>query len=309
MACQRIVSLPLVLCLLWLCAFGDSKNQDGQTVAVLLSEELSPYQELLKGFSKKCSAKIRQYDMQKDPQKGVQILKTIQENNTDLIFAVGHHAIQLYLDEKPQIPALYSMVLNPWRIGLDQKKIPGINLNLSVKEQLQAIVQTFPQRKRIAVPYDPKYNDPYLKEISQIATEFKRTILPIPVASERDLPEQFKKYLSQMDLLWLIPDVTVITKGNLDFMLQNSLLNLVPMVGYNAHFAQKGAVLAFSIDYVEMGAQAAEIANAILSGTYSSTRYTYPPSKMDLLINLKVALKIGITIPSSVLNQAKEVIR
>jgi putative ABC transport system substrate-binding protein len=73
--------------------------------------------------------------------------------------------------------------------------------------------------------------------------------------------------------------------------------------------AREGALLAYGPDYTDLYRRAAPYAQRILSGTKPADLPVEEPAKFELVVNLKTAKALGLTIPQSLLVQATEIIQ
>ena len=79
----------------------------------------------------------------------------------------------------------------------------------------------------------------------------------------------------------------------------------LPMLALNREF---GAMLSYGADFVAIYRRAAEFAAKILNGARPGDLPIEQPTKLELVVDLKIAKSIGITIPRAVLLRADEVI-
>ena len=82
----------------------------------------------------------------------------------------------------------------------------------------------------------------------------------------------------------------------------------IPAVYPYRYFAESGGLIAYGTDIREQCRQAAGYVDRIMKGTHPSDLATQQPSKFELVINLKTAKALGLTVPSSLLANADQVI-
>ena len=82
----------------------------------------------------------------------------------------------------------------------------------------------------------------------------------------------------------------------------------MPAVYTNSVFTRSGGLLSYGVDRVEQFSQAAGYADRILRGEKPADLPVQTPTKFELVINLKTAKTLGLTIPPTLLALADEVI-
>jgi putative tryptophan/tyrosine transport system substrate-binding protein len=83
----------------------------------------------------------------------------------------------------------------------------------------------------------------------------------------------------------------------------------LPMLAYSRENFEHGALVSYAADQIEMCRRSAVYADKILKGAKPADLPVEQPSKFELLINLKTAKALGLTIPQSILLRANEVIK
>ena len=82
----------------------------------------------------------------------------------------------------------------------------------------------------------------------------------------------------------------------------------VPTIYYNRFFTESGGLITYGADYVEQFRQVPEYIDRILKGEKAADLAVQQPSKFELVINLKTAKTLGLTVPDKLLAIADEVI-
>jgi len=83
---------------------------------------------------------------------------------------------------------------------------------------------------------------------------------------------------------------------------------LVPVVSNNPIFAKSGCLITYGVDFAELVRQAAGYIARILKGESPADLPVQNPTKFSLAVNLKTAKALGLTVPSSLLGRAEEII-
>jgi putative tryptophan/tyrosine transport system substrate-binding protein len=109
------------------------------------------------------------------------------------------------------------------------------------------------------------------------------------------------------DGLIIVPDSFLLTyrASIVQFMAEHRLPGMVPL----RQFVQEGGLLSYAPDYTDMYRRAATYVAKILRGAKPTDLPMEQPTKFELVINLKTAQALGLTIPPTLLFQADEVIR
>jgi putative tryptophan/tyrosine transport system substrate-binding protein len=117
------------------------------------------------------------------------------------------------------------------------------------------------------------------------------------LAMTKDRPDGF---LALMD-----PVLNSYQKQILDFLAQNRL----PAVFENKNWVEAGGLISYGANYADAHRRAATLIDKILKSTKPADLPVEQPTKFELVVNLKTAKQIGLTIPPNVLARADKVIR
>jgi putative ABC transport system substrate-binding protein len=92
-------------------------------------------------------------------------------------------------------------------------------------------------------------------------------------------------------------------------MLEAATAQRVPTMFHSSWYVQRGGLASYAASAYELGKQAARLLDKILKGARPSDLPVEQPTKFVLVINLKTAGALGLTIPPSVLLRADEIVQ
>jgi putative tryptophan/tyrosine transport system substrate-binding protein len=149
---------------------------------------------------------------------------------------------------------------------------------------------------------DP-FSKSFLKEM-QLAGEATKTVIA-PIMIQR--PEQLDAAFSAM--VRERPDAIVVQPSlPTKRVAELALAHRIPAVCALRDFADEGGLMAYSSVELDMYRHAAELVDKVLAGTKPADLPIEQPTRFELIINLKTAKALGLTLPQSLLLRAGEVI-
>ena len=174
---------------------------------------------------------------------------------------------------------------------------------------LQFLKAVAPDVVRVAVIFNPETaaHSLYLPSLESVAPSLGVKIVSAPVRDPNGIQALFSSLVRERgDGLVAIPDsFTVVHRATIIQLAQQHRL---PVIYALLPFAQSGGLLTYGTDTVSQYRQAASYIDRILKGERPSDLPVVRPTKLTLVINLKTAKAIGITVPDSLLALADELI-
>lgn len=281
------------------CLFPQSVGASGLEITILKSSDLKAYNDAVQGFKATTSgtAIYAEYDLQGDVERGKQLARKIRASDSSLIVAVGLKAALVAKQEIADIPILYMMILDPMKHHLTAANMTGVLLEIPTDRQF-TIMRTFlPTLRRVATLYDPSKTSPKVRDAELQAATHDFQLRGFPVENEKEIPQQLRTLLSESEILWLIPDSTVLTDESIRFLLESSLAKQIPVVGFSSELTRLGALLSLSLDYGEVGRETGLLARRILNGEQPLRLKPVSVQRIRITVNQKTARYLGITFP------------
>lgn len=261
-------------------------------ILVIQGMRVKPFDEALRGFTATCrpeSKKVVYADTE-----GVDIAGTVREERPRLVLAIGADALSRVRKIK-DIPIVYLMVLNPQKIA-EGNNVTGVSMNVPAVKYL-AMMEKLPlHRKSIGVLYNPRQTGNLVRRAQQAAREKGMEIVASEVHDSRDVPALLAKMDNSVDLIWMVPDTSVVTPVTVEYLLTYSQQQRIPIVTFAGKYVDMGALFSLDIDNVDLGRQAGEMAREILDGTPVKELPPADARKAVLKVNRNVAQKLGISL-------------
>ena len=236
----------------------------------------------------------------------------------DVIVTGTTPAIQAVNNATRTIPIVMAEVADPVAVGLIANLArPGGNItglttfspDLDGK-RLELVKQILPKVTRVAYIWDPANSGARIrfKEVQGAAQALAITLQSLEARNPKELESAFESAIRERPGALMVPNPTVLAYGRqvADFATQNRL----PVIYDTREYAEKdGGVLSYGPNYAELLRRAATYVDKILKGAKPADLPVEQPTNFELVINLKTAKQIGLTIPPNVLARADKVIR
>jgi putative ABC transport system substrate-binding protein len=244
--------------------------------------------------------------------------KEIVELKPDLIVVHSTPAVKALRQLTTSIPMVFALIADPIGSGFVQSlSHPGGNItgfmNVDApmtSKWLELIVEIAPKTKQVALIYNPNtapfYKD-FLRTFDDTAPKFNVRGIATPVTDAAGIERAFKELGQLTDIaIFVLPDVFV--QVHRDLIIKLAEQYRVAAIYPYRFFPTSGGLLSYGIDTVIVFRKVAEYADKILKGARPNDLPVQAPLTFKLIVNLKAAHAIGLTIPESFLLRADEVI-
>jgi putative ABC transport system substrate-binding protein len=239
--------------------------------------------------------------------------------NPEVIITNGTPAIKALQNATRTIPVVMAAVGDPVGIGLVASLgRPGGNLTgLSVlapqldEKRLELLKEVVPGLSGLAVILNPTnpVSRPELQNTQDAARALRLQTEPIlEVTDLNSLDQAFTKLNRDRirAVLFLTDPIFFSIRGQI---VEYAAKSRLPAVYVDSAFSDTGGLMSYGPDYRDLYRRAATYVDKILKGTKPADLPVEQPTKFELVINLKTANQIGLTIPPNVLARADKVIR
>ena len=220
--------------------------------------------------------------------------------------------------ETKTIPVVFVAVSDPVAAGFVQSlprpggNITGfINLEPTIGGKwLDLLKDVAPHLTRVAVMFNPQtapYAEIYLRSMEAAGKQFGVTPFAAPVQREADIEKIISELGREPDNgLIAMTDgfMTVHRKTIVELAMQHK----VPLMYFISVVPREGGLISYGIDLINEFRRTASYVDRILRGAKPAALPVQLPTKYELVINLKTAKALGLTVPKPLLTGADEVI-
>ena len=234
----------------------------------------------------------------------------------DVILTINTPASHAAKNATKTIPIVFTYVADPAglvaslaRPGGNVTGLTTIATDLSGK-RLEMLKETVPKTRRVAVLLNPANPIPMLifKETDVAARALGLQLQSLEVRGADELPNAFEVATKKRAGALLVIEDLVLSSHRTRIV-DLAVKSRLPTASQYREFAEAGGLLSYGANLPDSFRRAAYYVDKILKGTKPADLPVEQPTKFELVINLKTAKQIGLTIPPNVLARADKVIK
>lgn len=290
----RISSLVLMVPLL-LAAFAPCRAEAGRSVFVVQSLEAGPYNAAFEGFKSILEPDVIVHRLiltdtpdRKTPEQAIEAAAA------DLVLAIGMQALSR-VGNLVDVPVVYVMVLDANDKFSGRDHITGVRMAVSAEKQFQVLLDLLPATKVIGLLYDPARTGAITRQIRKAAGRNGVSVITRRIYRPGSVPLSIVEMRKDIDVFWMLPDLTVVTPETEEFILLLTMETETPILTFSEKYVERGALLSIGVDPFDMGAQAGQMAMEILNGADVSAMAGQYARKPVITVNAKIAERFGIS--------------
>jgi putative ABC transport system substrate-binding protein len=236
----------------------------------------------------------------------------------DVLVAVTRPAALAAQRATTTIPIVFIVVADPLGSKLvDNLARPGGNITglthiaveLSAK-RLQILKEIIPKMSRAALLVngnDARGMQRYIEETQVAADRLQVTVQPVEVRSLGDFEPAFDKIVASRVQGVVVPADGLFYQGR-GLMARSALTRQLPLMVYSRETLDAGALASYGTDQPVIFRRAAAYIDKLVKGAKPAQLPVEQPTRFELIVNLKTAKALGITITPSFLGRADQVV-
>ncbi len=267
------------------------------------------------------AAKINvEYDVQNangDMNAAASIANKFQSEKVTLAVGVATPTSQSLVNTLKGIPIVFSAVTDPVKAGLvaslnkGDKNVTGVSDMTPVKQQIELLLK-IKKVKRLGHVYTGSEENAVVLAglVKQACKELGIEFVETTVSKSSEVKQAVQAIIRRVDALYISTDNTVVSA--MSAVADVAMKARVPIMSADPSSAENYSVLAaWGFDYYKMGRATGKLVVEILNGKMPEqipTQFMTKTSDVDLLINLDVAKKLGLTFPKDIVKSANKVV-
>ena len=238
-------------------------------------------------------------------------------SKVDVIVAGSGAATQAAQQATRTIPIVMSTVADPLGSGLVASLArPGGNVTgMTVMspdvagKQLQLLKEVVPKLSRVALLTNPDNPSSarFVREAEAAARALGVRLQSLEARNPQEIDGAFAAITRERaGALQILPDVIFLSQRRQ--MAELATKRRLPAVYGVREYAEAGGLMAYGANYIDLVRRAATFVDKILKGAKPGDLAFEQPTKFELVINLRTAKAIGLTIPPALLQRADQII-
>jgi putative tryptophan/tyrosine transport system substrate-binding protein len=234
----------------------------------------------------------------------------------DVIFVQSNPGVAALQQVNRTIPAVFAQVADPVGGGfIDNLAHPGGNItgftNFEAEiggKWLEILKEVAPTVTRSVVLLDTQTaaNVAFLRAAETASASLGITVTSAGVHDAAEIASAFETFAAPNSGLLIMPHF--VTVSNRVLIGELAIRHRMPTIAAFGFMAASGALVSYGVDVVDLFRRAAGYVDRILRGAKPAELPVQQPTKYELVVNLKTAKAIGLTVPATLLVRADNVI-
>lgn len=254
-----------------------------------------------------------------DPRRLLGLAADLAKREPDVIVTGANPVIDAVKRATTTIPVVMGVCRDPVGAGfIASHARPGGNITGLASDpspevlakDLQLFMEIVPQARRVALLWNPAPSgaDTYRRAAENAARRLGVVLRVVEVRARGDLEAAFESMARErLDGVWVLPDPLVFTARNSIVALAER--HRLPAVYWQREFVDAGGLVSYGSNVAAQFHRAASYVDRILKGAKPGDLAVEQAAKFELVVNLKTARSLGLSVPQSLEMRADHVIR
>jgi putative ABC transport system substrate-binding protein len=258
-------------------------------------------------------------DLKGDRKAAEAAARSLERDKVDLIFTMAMSVTTAVKRATTEVPIVFAVGSDPVVAGLVESfarpggRLTGVHYQASaeiVAKRLEILKAIIPDLHRVVTFYDPSNPAAMAaaKTLEEAARQLDIDLVERHVASVEELRLALNALKRQeADAYVYTNDAMISSQAQL--IIDAARAKKLPTIFGETDFAKNGALAGYGVSYHEVGRLSAKYVQRVLAGASPKTMPVESLSRVELIVNLKTAREIGLTIPQAVRLRADQVIQ
>ena len=249
-----------------------------------------------------------------DPTRIAPLVEELIAKNVDLIIANGPPVLHVARSATRTIPIVaIDLETDPVASGVAASlgrpggNITGVFLDFPdfTTKWIELLVESNPKLSRIAVLWDPVTGPVQIESVKKVAGSLKIQLVTLEVRRPSDFEEAFSAAQRGADAMVMLSSPLI--SANVRMLAELSVRHRLPAIALFPDFARTGGFMAYGPNLLGLYRRVGVLAGKVLRGANAADLPIERPTKFELVLNLRTADALGLSIPASLLLRADEV--
>ena len=259
-------------------------------------------------------------DVKSDPKALEQTAKALEQEKVDLIYSITSSVTLAMKRATASVPIVFYSGADPVVVGLVTSyakpgdRLTGVHsltTDLDAK-RLEILKEMSPKLRRVAAFYDPGNSSAResVKSVREAARQLRIELVERPVRTVEELRVGLLALkVGEVDALARVSMSDAILTSQTKLIVDTAKAKKLLTISLERSFVSDGGLASYGVNFHALGRQSAKFVYRVLSGTSPAELPVERVDRFELVINLKTAKALGLTIPQSLLLRADEIIQ
>lgn len=245
------------------------------------------------------------------PERLPRLASELVQLKPDVLLAIGGDVVSHLHDATKTIPIVFAISSDPVQQGfVASLSRPGGNAtgltylqDVLATKRLALFKEAIPKISQVGFLFNPQHMDNELREAERAASAMGCKLHLAEMRRPDDLGDAFDNAArAGVDSLYVVS--SRLTVSNIAKIVEFGKRNRLPVAGGWGAWAQAGALISYGPNVIEITRNAAGYIDKILKGAKPADLPAQRPMRFELIVNLRTAKELGLSIPEAFLLQA-----